>query len=159
LFIDLDRFKEVNDTLGHEAGDALLQRVSDQLRSILRSADFVARLGGDEFAFLLSADAGHARDQANRVAERILDKLQIEVPAPAGMINVGCTVGIAIYPADAADSQGLMTLADQLMYVGKKNGRNRLVGVGDLQGGQPKLAGHLYSQPKQPFAAANQLRR
>ena len=74
LFIDLDRFKEVNDTLGHEAGDALLQRVSSQLRSILRSADFVARLGGDEFAFLFSGDADLAQLKAVRVAERILER-------------------------------------------------------------------------------------
>lgn len=96
LFIDLDRFKEVNDTLGHEAGDALLQRVSSQLRSILRSADFVARLGGDEFAFLFSADTELARQKAVRVAERILERLRIKVPTPNGAIQVGCTVGVAM---------------------------------------------------------------
>jgi diguanylate cyclase (GGDEF)-like protein/PAS domain S-box-containing protein len=127
LFIDLDRFKEVNDTLGHEAGDALLQRVSNQLRTILRSADFVARLGGDEFAFLFSGDVDHARQKAVRVAERILERLRIKVPAPSGAIQVGCTVGVAMYPAEAADPEALMSLADRLMYIGKKSGRNRLV--------------------------------
>ncbi|TGQ65618.1 diguanylate cyclase [Mesorhizobium sp. M00.F.Ca.ET.186.01.1.1] len=132
LFIDLDRFKDVNDTLGHEAGDALLQRVSSHLRSILRSADFVARLGGDEFAFLFSADTDLARQKAVRVAERILERLQIKVPTPTGTIQVGCTVGVAMYPAEATDSEALIALADRLMYVGKKSGRNRLVTVKEM---------------------------
>ncbi|MGX5848584.1 diguanylate cyclase domain-containing protein [Mesorhizobium sp. PL10] len=127
LFIDLDRFKEVNDTLGHEAGDALLQRVSNHLRTILRSDDFVARLGGDEFAFLFSGQADQARQKAERVAERILERLRIKVPAPNGDIQVGCTVGVAMYPAEAGDCDALVALADRLMYVGKKSGRNRLV--------------------------------
>ena len=127
LFIDLDRFKQVNDTLGHEAGDALLQRVSDKLRTILRSADFVARLGGDEFAFLFSGNAEQAREKAVRVAERVLERLRIKVPAPGGDIHVGCTVGVAVYPTEAADPDALVALADRLMYIGKKNGRDRLV--------------------------------
>jgi diguanylate cyclase (GGDEF)-like protein/PAS domain S-box-containing protein len=127
LFIDLDRFKQVNDTLGHEAGDALLQRVADKLRATLRSADFVARLGGDEFAFLFSGNAEQAREKAVRVAERVLERLRIKVPAPGGDIHVGCTVGVAIYPTEAADPDTLVALADRLMYIGKKNGRDRLV--------------------------------
>ncbi|MER9023521.1 sensor domain-containing diguanylate cyclase [Mesorhizobium sp. M0815] len=133
LFIDLDRFKEVNDTLGHEAGDALLQRVSNQLRTILRSADFVARLGGDEFAFLFSGGADQARQKAVRVAERILEKLHMKVSTPNGGIQVGCTVGVAMYPAEAADAETLMALADRLMYIGKKSGRNRLVTADALE--------------------------
>jgi diguanylate cyclase (GGDEF)-like protein len=134
LFIDLDRFKEVNDTLGHEAGDELLQQVSLQLHTILRNTDFVARLGGDEFAFLLCEDVNEVREKAARVAQRILDKLQIQVPSPKGIINVGCTVGIAVCPTDATDAHGLMALADRLMYVGKKSGRNRVVTVSELEG-------------------------
>ncbi|MER9402683.1 sensor domain-containing diguanylate cyclase [Mesorhizobium caraganae] len=135
LFIDLDRFKQVNDTLGHEAGDALLQRVSDKLRTILRSADFVARLGGDEFAFLFSGNAEQAREKAVRVAERVLERLRIKVPAPGGDIHVGCTVGVAIYPTEAADPDALVALADRLMYIGKKNGRDRLVTTEALEPG------------------------
>ncbi|WP_095082719.1 sensor domain-containing diguanylate cyclase [Mesorhizobium sophorae] len=137
LFIDLDRFKEVNDTLGHEAGDALLQRVSSQLRSILRRADFVARLGGDEFAFLFSGDTDLARQKAVRVAERILERLRIRVPTPNGAIQVGCTVGVAMYPAEAAGSEALIALADRLMYIGKKGGRDRLVTADALEPQQP----------------------
>jgi diguanylate cyclase (GGDEF)-like protein/PAS domain S-box-containing protein len=137
LFIDLDKFKEVNDTLGHEAGDRLLLRVSAELRTILRSDDFVARIGGDEFAFLMFADIKHAQDMSTRVARRILDRLQIEVPSSHGTIHVGCTVGIATCPVDASDPRELMVLADQLMYFGKKSGRNRLVTVNELDSTVP----------------------
>ncbi len=133
LFIDLDRFKEVNDTLGHESGDALLQHVSAQLQTLLRSTDFVARLGGDEFAFVLHGDPELTRETAAMVAQRIVEKLRIDVPAPTGLIRVGCTVGVAMYPADAPDPKGLLALADRLMYVGKKGGRNRLVTVNELK--------------------------
>ncbi len=138
LFIDLDRFKEVNDTLGHEAGDDLLQKVSTRLRSILRSNDFVARIGGDEFAFLLFTNRNTVQATARRVARRILDKLQIRIPSPSGTIRVGCTVGIATCPTDATDTEGLMALADRLMYVGKKGGRNRVITVNELACGPPR---------------------
>jgi diguanylate cyclase (GGDEF)-like protein/PAS domain S-box-containing protein len=133
LFIDLDRFKEVNDTLGHESGDALLQHVANQLRSLLRSTDFVARLGGDEFAFMLFGDPELSRKTAEAVAHRVVEKLQIDVPSPVGIIRVGCTVGVALWPTDASDPRGLLALADRLMYVGKKSGRNRFVTVDHLE--------------------------
>src|SRR5205085_7132449 len=91
LFIDLDRFKDVNDTLGHDAGDDLLRRVAAQLCTIARNDDFVARVGGDEFAFLLNADVNHIGERAALVAERISKQLRISVPSPNGTINVGCT--------------------------------------------------------------------
>ena len=142
LFIDLDRFKDVNDTLGHEAGDAVLQQVATRLRSMLRDGDFVARLGGDEFAFLLTGDSDSARDRAMRVAQRILDRLEIRVPSPDGVIQLGCTVGIATYPANATSSDGLMAVADRLMYIGKKSGRSRMVTADDpeLEAQQPAKA-------------------
>ena len=70
------------------------------------------------------------------VAQRILDKLQIEVPSPKGVIHVGCTVGIAVCPVDATDAHGLLALADRLIYVGKKSGRNRVVTVSELEGAE-----------------------
>ncbi|RWF63907.1 sensor domain-containing diguanylate cyclase [Mesorhizobium sp.] len=152
LFIDLDRFKEVNDTLGHEAGDALLQRVSDKLRTILRSADFVARLGGDEFAFLFSGKPDLAREKAVRVAERVLERLRIKVPAPNGDIQVGCTVGVAIYPTEAADPDALVALADRLMYVGKKEGRGRLVTSDQLALEQSRASGGQSSRRQRRIA-------
>jgi diguanylate cyclase (GGDEF)-like protein/PAS domain S-box-containing protein len=132
LFIDLDRFKEVNDTLGHDAGDELLQRIGAQLRTVARADDFVARVGGDEFAFLLLADVNRIRESSALIAKRISKELQIAVASPNGTINVGCTVGVARCPADAIDIQDLMIVADQLMYIGKKSGRNRVVTFDDL---------------------------
>jgi len=132
LFIDLDKFKEVNDTLGHDAGDALLIQVAEKLSQIVRDGDFIARLGGDEFAFLLKARRDVLRDRATMIGRRILNALQIPVPAPKGEIRVGCTVGIAVAPDDAADAQELMSRADHLMYVGKKRGRNRVIQMSDV---------------------------
>jgi diguanylate cyclase (GGDEF)-like protein len=132
LFIDLDKFKEVNDTLGHEAGDALLVQVADALRSVLREGDCVARLGGDEFAFLLTAPRPVLRRAACAIGQRVLASLQIAVPSPKGTIAVGCTVGIALAPDDAGDMHELMRRADNLMYVGKKRGRNRLIEMSDV---------------------------
>jgi diguanylate cyclase (GGDEF)-like protein/PAS domain S-box-containing protein len=132
LLIDLDKFKDVNDTLGHDAGDNLLKQVAVELRTIVRKDDFVARIGGDEFAFLLLAEPKNVAAEAARVARRILNKLQIKMPSPNGVIQVGCTVGIATSP-EAADAENLMTLADQLLYVGKKHGRNRVITQSDLE--------------------------
>jgi len=134
LFIDLDKFKEVNDTLGHDAGDALLVQVAEALHQVLREGDCVARLGGDEFAFLLKGPQATLRRSARAIGQRILAGLQIRVPAPNGVIQVGCTVGIALAPEDAVDAQELMSRADQLMYAGKKRGRNRLIEMSDVTG-------------------------
>src|ERR1044071_8918094 len=87
LFIDLDKFKEVNDTLGHDAGDALLTQVAEKLAQIVREGDCIARLGGDEFAFLMKARRSLLRDRAAMVGRRILSLLQIPVPAPKGEIR------------------------------------------------------------------------
>jgi diguanylate cyclase (GGDEF)-like protein/PAS domain S-box-containing protein len=134
LLIDLDKFKEVNDTLGHDAGDHLLQRVSARLRAVLRNEDFVARIGGDEFAFLLFADQINLQDHANHVADRILNKLQIQIPTQDGIIKVSATLGLATCPADATEAEGLITLADRLLYIGKKSGRNRVITAKELNG-------------------------
>jgi diguanylate cyclase (GGDEF)-like protein/PAS domain S-box-containing protein len=135
LFIDLDKFKEVNDTLGHDAGDALLIQVAEALHRVLREGDFVARLGGDEFAFLLKAPHATLRRSASAIGQRVLENLQIPVPAPKGTIRVGCTVGVALAPDDASDAQELMNRADHLMYVGKKRGRNRVIQMSDMEAG------------------------
>jgi diguanylate cyclase (GGDEF)-like protein len=133
LFIDLDKFKEVNDTLGHDAGDDLLIKVADKLRSILRGSDYVARLGGDEFAFLLTGDVAQIGEAAASVGKRVLQNLQIVVPSPKGGIQIGCTVGAAVSPQDAQNAQQIMTFSDQLMYFGKKQGRNRVITSADMR--------------------------
>ena len=133
LFIDLDKFKEVNDTLGHDAGDALLVAVAEKLSHIVRDADCIARLGGDEFAFLMKTRRALLRNRAAMIGRRILSSLQIPVASPKGEIRVGCTVGIALAPDDAVDPQELMSRADHLMYVGKKRGRNRVIEIADIE--------------------------
>ena len=133
LLIDLDRFKDVNDTFGHEGGDALLLQVAERLRGLLRRDDFVARIGGDEFAFLLFARPGEIADQSLLIGHRVLEKLRIDVPCASGVIPVGCTVGIATAPEDAETAEGLMAMADRLMYVGKKGGRCRVVTMDEIR--------------------------
>jgi diguanylate cyclase (GGDEF)-like protein len=118
----------------------VLRRISEQLRAILEKEDFIARIGGDEFASLVFADTRQIRRKSALLARQILHKLQIEVPAPIGMIRLGCTLGIATCPGDATDAEGLMALADRLLYVGKKDGRNQVVTSDQLATG--RLARH-----------------
>lgn len=127
LFVDLDRFKELNDTLGHDAGDALLKKVAGVLDAAMRDDDFAARLGGDEFAVIIEAAGQLSHTTAFNVAERLRLALQFPVPSPKGDISIGATIGIALYPHDAGDAAGLLSAADQVMYAGKRCGRNRVV--------------------------------
>lgn len=137
LFIDLDRFKAVNDTLGHDAGDQLLKQVGRVLNEALRDTDLLARFGGDEFAIATRVPAGGDFTKILGLAERIRAKLQISVPAPAvdapaATIEVGATIGIGVYPDDADNIDDLFICADQAMYAGKKVGRNRVVSFREL---------------------------
>lgn len=133
LFVDLDRFKEVNDTLGHEAGDRLLQQVAGTFGVAMRQEDFAARLGGDEFAVIVEIPPEEAREIAFNVAERVRRELQLTVPAPDAELAVGATIGIALYPQDAASAEGLLHAADQVMYIGKRRGRNRVITTDELK--------------------------
>ena len=122
LFVDLDHFKTVNDTLGHEAGDALLKRVSTRLKGSLRASDVVARQGGDEFVVLVQEVTGI--EDVVTVARKILSGV-IESASVGGQeCGVTATVGIALYPADAQDDRSLMKSADIAMYLAKEQGRN-----------------------------------
>ncbi len=122
MFLDLDRFKRINDTLGHDSGDAVLRQIAARLRSAVRESDSVARLGGDEFAVLLE-DLTDPR-AATEVAERILGALSLPVEIQSGEVAVTTSIGIALYP-DAADTvEGLLKAADGAMYNAKSNGRN-----------------------------------
>ena len=134
LFIDLDRFKEVNDTLGHESGDALLQHVSAQLQTLLRSTDFVARLGGDEFAFLLFGDPELTRETAAAWWRSVLWKnCGSMFLRRQGLSGSAARLALPCIRQMPHDPKGLLALADRLMYVGKKSGRNRLVTVNELE--------------------------
>ncbi|NYJ05113.1 putative bifunctional diguanylate cyclase/phosphodiesterase [Petropleomorpha daqingensis] len=118
LLIDLDRFKEINDSLGHSYGDALLRQVGPRLRSILREQDVVARLGGDEFAVLLPAVDGVA--EARIVAERLREALHHRFDVDGVALDVEVSVGIAVSPMHGADAEELLRNADIAMYVAKE---------------------------------------
>ncbi|MGE5153509.1 MAG: putative bifunctional diguanylate cyclase/phosphodiesterase [Bdellovibrio bacteriovorus] len=123
LYLDLDRFKDINDTLGHSVGDRLLQFVAEQLRGAVRQSDLVARLGGDEFTILVP---DLKRDQAaGQIASNILRRLADNPFVDDGReIRVGASIGIALFPKDAIDSEGMLSCADAAMYEAKRGGRN-----------------------------------
>ena len=122
LFIDLDNFKHVNDTLGHAIGDQLLLTVSQQIRRTLRGADTVARLGGDEFVVIL--DPQDKSLPAGNVAQKIIDALSTEHMIESHEIYASASIGIAIYPGDGTDGDTLLRNADAAMYQAKAHGRN-----------------------------------
>jgi two-component system, chemotaxis family, CheB/CheR fusion protein len=123
LFIDLDNFKTINDTLGHDVGDEILKQASGRLRGLVRDIDTVARLGGDEFtAILLDCDA----DGADQVSRRIVDELSASFDIAERRLFVSASIGIAFYPDDGTDSAELIKKADSAMYRAKEQGRNRV---------------------------------
>ncbi|TMI04974.1 MAG: EAL domain-containing protein, partial [Betaproteobacteria bacterium] len=122
LFVDLDRFKNINDTLGHEAGDLLLQEVGKRLQGCLRESDTVARLGGDEFVVLLPAL--HDAADAEVVARKILAATSKSFVALGQEFRVTASVGVSTYPKDGDDEQSLMKNADIAMYQAKEEGKN-----------------------------------
>lgn len=123
LFLDLDGFKQINDTLGHEAGDLLLQQVSARLKNVIRDSDVVARIGGDEFTFVLN-DVDN-RENAEFAAQKIIDALAPEFILKNQHCQIGGSLGIALYPDCAHDDEELLRKADEAMYLAKKNGKNR----------------------------------
>ncbi|QGM98776.1 putative bifunctional diguanylate cyclase/phosphodiesterase [Methylocystis parvus] len=121
LFVDLDRFKAINDTLGHAAGDALLREVSARLKTCLRACDAVARLGGDEFVVILH-DMDTPRN-AVRVAESLLACIAAPMPIAGQECGVSASIGVALYPCDGADDETLLRNADSAMYLAKAEGK------------------------------------
>ncbi len=122
LYIDLDRFKLVNDTLGHSVGDALLQEVAHRLRATVRVSDTVSRQGGDEFLVLL--DEIESADDAARVAQKMLDLLAQPCRVASHELTVTPSIGISLYPDDSTDMITLIKSADIAMYQAKEGGRN-----------------------------------
>ncbi|MEJ2573399.1 MAG: PAS domain S-box protein [Gammaproteobacteria bacterium] len=122
LFIDLDRFKNINDSLGHEAGDQLLQQLSDRLRNCVRDDDTVARFGGDEFVILLDdvAREGDIRE----VAQKILEELRPPFKIGMQRLFITASVGVSLFPNDGEDSSTLLKYADIAMYRAKEMGKN-----------------------------------
>ena len=122
LLLDLDRFKEINDTLGHAVGDSLLAEVGQILAGPLRASDTIARLGGDEFAILLPSVSGLA--QARDIAERVAGMLARPFPVEGITVEVGVSIGVVLYPDHGADASELMRGADVAMYVAKRDHAN-----------------------------------
>ncbi len=123
LFLDLDRFKAVNDNYGHVTGDGLLQEVAERMRSCLRDTDTVARFGGDEFVVLVH-DLKEL-DDAALVAEKILEQMSIPFVVADREVVLGASIGITIYPDDTEDPEEMLRNADMAMYRAKEEGRNR----------------------------------
>jgi diguanylate cyclase (GGDEF)-like protein/PAS domain S-box-containing protein len=122
MFIDLDRFKLVNDTLGHHIGDLLLQEIAGRLTRSVRASDTVARLGGDEFVIILP-EVARATD-VSKVAAKILTSLNEQIIIDGNELFTTPSIGISLYPVDAEDTEGLMKAADTAMYHVKEHGKN-----------------------------------
>lgn len=135
LFVDLDQFKQVNDTLGHKAGDELLVGVTERMKSCLRESDTLARFGGDEFAVILPviSDA----EAANNVARKFLDSYTKPMKINGGVLNVTASMGISIFPNDGEDMDDLLHHADSAMYRIKKAGRNGCLLYTEVKGDVP----------------------
>ena len=123
LFLDLDGFKRVNDELGHDVGDMLLQEVARRLADIVRASDTVARVGGDEFTLILDKVA--AQEFASQVAGKIIDALSEPFDMEGGQCQVGGSIGISIFPDDSEDPGTLLKQSDEAMYLAKQRGKNR----------------------------------
>jgi diguanylate cyclase (GGDEF)-like protein len=122
MFLDLDRFKQVNDTFGHAAGDDLLKQVAARLGKRLRDVDMLARLGGDEFVVVL--DEISDRDASAAVAHDLI--AQLDTPftlAEGNVVSIGCSIGIALFPEQGDNAVQLLMHADDALYRSKENGR------------------------------------
>ena len=122
FFIDLDRFKHINDSWGHEAGDVVLKEIARRVKSVVRESDVVARLGGDEFTLIIDDVKGN--DGLERVARIILRELSRVILYQEKELFVGGSIGISQFPMDALDRGGLLNCADSAMYIAKQSGRN-----------------------------------
>ncbi|MBI3481025.1 MAG: diguanylate cyclase [Nitrosomonadales bacterium] len=122
MFLDLDGFKQVNDTLGHEGGDLLLQELAKKLKAVIRTSDTVARVGGDEFVFVLNnvGSREHAAAMANKIIATLVEPVEIKQLR----FQVGGSVGIALFPDDTDDPGMLIRQADEAMYQVKQSGKN-----------------------------------
>lgn len=135
LFLDLDGFKKINDTLGHGAGDQLLQEVAERLKKVTRASDVVARVGGDEFTFALN-NIGTDQNAA-LMANKIIASLSAPFDLNGRQCHVGGSIGISIYPDDSEDIEKLIMQADAAMYLAKQKGKNTYRFCRDVPPEQP----------------------
>jgi len=149
MFLDLDKFKQVNDTLGHDIGDLLLKEVANRLKKCVRSVDTVARLAGDEFTVLLPEITEEA--DARAVAEKILAAMREPIPLGVEDRVVSTSIGIALYPKDGRDPDALMKSADAAMYHVKSTGRAGSCFFSDELQGTPSRRAELETRLKDAF--------
>lgn len=161
LFLDMDRFKDINDSFGHEIGDLLLVEAAKRLRSCVRPGDIVARLGGDEFTILLNQIA--APEEAGNVGDRILRLFQQPFDLNGHVFTISCSIGISLFPQDADNADDLLKRADTALYSIKSSGRNgfaffdpsmeaksleRILLENEMRKGMEQGQFHIYYQPK-----------
>jgi diguanylate cyclase (GGDEF)-like protein len=132
IYLDLDAFKPINDTLGHDAGDKALQEIAVRLEDSIRASDTAARIGGDEFVILLEGVTG--LEEISAVAERILEKINEPLNIDDHEFLVGASLGVSVYPDDSQDHSDLMSMADKAMYYVKETGKNRYAFYADIPG-------------------------
>ena len=154
MFLDLDRFKQINDTLGHDAGDELLKEIANRLKRCVRESDTVARMGGDEFTILLPEIT--AEEDARAVGEKILESMKQPVTLAGKEVVVTTSLGVALYPRDGRDADTLMKNADTAMYHVKGSGRAGLAFFAPELVGKPSRRNELESRliralPQQEF--------
>jgi len=142
MSLDLDKFKTINDTLGHEAGDHVLKTVGARLTAVIRASDTVARIGGDEF-ILLMQETGR-REDATTIAQKILDSFAEPLLIDGQRVQLSTSIGIAIYPDDSEDMETLVKKSDAAMYYSKGHGRNQFKFFGD---GDVRIGGDHRSGP------------
>lgn len=147
FFLDLDRFKQINDSLGHDAGDTLLSNVAQRLVSVLRTDDTVARLGGDEFVILL--ESYRSTEHISAIAKKVINTIDQPLMLNGQVVSVSTSIGIAIYPNDAANTIDLLKHADLAMYHAKDNGRNNFQFYAESMNEKAKLRLVKESQLKQ----------
>jgi diguanylate cyclase (GGDEF)-like protein len=129
MYLDLDGFKAVNDTFGHDSGDELLVDVARRLRRALREDDVVARLGGDEF--VVSLPHLHSAGDIGFVASKLIDVLHAPYALEAGEARISASIGVAIFPRDGETPKALLVAADRALYSAKTAGKNRFRWAGE----------------------------
>lgn len=149
MCLDLDRFKQVNDTLGHETGDRLLRQVADRMRETLRATDVIARIGGDEFAIVL---AGHNQSGIGQVAQNLLTALRAPFRIGTEEVCIGASIGIATYPGDGATAEQLLRNADAALYLAKGCGRNAWRSFASVDGGPGRYRTELEADLRKAMA-------
>ena len=125
IYIDMDDFKVINDTLGHGSGDQLLKDVAERLKNLLRKSDTLARMGGDEFMYIIS-DINDVID-VEGVAQKVLEAVRKPFLLDGSYHHITASIGIALYPEDGKDSETLMKAADLAMYFAKDKGRDNFL--------------------------------